>query len=107
MQCLELKKIEGKKELGMKCLQSLEKDLDQEYDAAAKLISEASKQLSVALSKLGKVTIATALIDSANKKMAAVQEKKETLSLKWKQVHKRKDAIVKNLKKSSSSKDMT
>ena len=82
MQCLELKKIEGKKELGMKCLQSLEKDLDQEYDATAKLISEASKQLSVALSKLGEVTIATALIDSANKKMAAVQEKKETLSLK-------------------------
>ena len=37
MQHLELKKVEKKKELGMKHIQSLEKDLDREYDAAAKL----------------------------------------------------------------------
>ena len=41
------------------------------------------------------------------KKMAAVQEKGEALSLKRKEVNERKDAIVKKLKKSSSSKDVT
>ena len=109
MQHLELKKVEKKKELGMKHIQSLEKDLDREYDAAAKLISEGSKCLSIALSEndMDEVTVAMVLSDSANKKMAAVQEKKETLSLKQKQVDKRKDAIVKKHKKSCSSKDMT
>ena len=41
--------MEEKKEVGVKPIQSLEKSLDQEYDAAAKLISEESKHLSIAL----------------------------------------------------------
>ena len=61
--------MEGKKELGVKHVQSLEKDLDWDYDAAARLISDGSKHLSIALSEneMGEVTVATALIDSANK----------------------------------------
>ena len=83
--------------------------MEQEYDAAAKLIPEGCECLCIALSKdyMGKVTVGTALIDSAKKKMAAVQEKGEALSLKRKEVNERKDAIVKKLKKSSSSKDVT
>ena len=80
----ELKKMEEKKEQGVKRVQLLQKDLDQEYDAAAKLVSEGSKRLSIALSEkdMDEVTIATALIDSANKIMDAVREKRDTLSLK-------------------------
>ena len=48
----------------------MEKDLEQEYDAAAKLIPEGCECLCIALSKdyMGKVTVGTALIDSAKKK---------------------------------------
>ena len=71
----ELKKMEKKKDRGMNNILAMEKELDVEYDAAAKLVSE---RLSVALSKkdMDEVTIATALIDSANKKMDLVKKKK-------------------------------
>ena len=97
----ELKKMEERKERGVQCISILEQDLDAEYEAAAKLIGEGSKRLSLALSTkdMSEVTIATALVDSANKKMAAVQEKKDALSIKRKQVDKRTEAIVRKLKK--------
>ena len=58
----ELKKMEKKKDSGMNKI--VAKELDVEYDAAAKLVSEGSKRLSVALSKkdMDEVTIPTALI---------------------------------------------
>ena len=94
--------MEKKKDRGMNKIVAMEKELDVEYDAAAKLVSEGSKRLSVALSKkdMDEVTIATALIDSANKKMDSVKEKRESRSKKRKLVEKRKDDIVKKLKTS-------
>ena len=67
----ELKKMEKKKDRGMNKIVAMEKELDVEYDAAV-------KRLSVALSKtdMDEVTIATALIESTNKKMNSVKEKK-------------------------------
>ena len=47
----EMQRLELKKEVEKKSLQSLEKDLDQEHDATAKLIYEGSQHLSIALSE--------------------------------------------------------
>ena len=70
----------------MKCLQAPQKELDEECDSAAKLVSEGNKRLVLALANknMDEVTIASALIDSANKKMDALKEKGDALSLKRK-----------------------
>ena len=82
---LLLIKMDERKDSDEKSVKKFEEECNQEMDATEKLIAEGNSRLALSLSKkdFDDATIASALIDSANKKMSSsVKRKREELSLK-------------------------
>ena len=72
-----MSKMEERKDSDEKSLKKFEEECNEEIDAAENLIAEGNSRLALALSKkdFDDATIASALIDSANKKMPSVKKR--------------------------------
>ena len=70
--------MEERKDSAEKSVKKFEEECNQEMDAAEKLIAEGNSRLALALSKkdFDDATLASALIDSANKKMSSVKKRR-------------------------------
>ena len=77
-----LNKMQERKDSDEKSVKKFQEECNQEMDAAEKLIAEGNSRLALALLKMDfdDATIASALIDSANKKISSVKKEGGTVA---------------------------
>ena len=93
--------MEKTKAVTQEKIEAKEKKCCQEMDVAESLLKEGNERLAKALETkdLSEASIAGSLVDSANKKFLTVKPKREELCSERDALEKKKEKIVKKLKK--------